>query len=59
MKKKAKKLVLAKETLRGLDNRNGLRQVVGGTVVSGCTACDPSEGSCCTCFNGCVDGPIG
>jgi hypothetical protein len=62
MKKKVKKLVLAKETLRGLDN---LRQVAGGTlyeqqfgrtggtVESGCTDCDPSVGSCCTCFATC------
>jgi hypothetical protein len=55
MKKKTKKLVLAKETVRGLDNQDGLRQVVGGTVESGCTACDPSLGSCCSCSNTCYD----
>jgi hypothetical protein len=56
MKKKTKKLVLAKETLRGLDNRDGLRQVAGGvTVVSGCTDCDPSVGSCDSCVDTCVN----
>jgi len=59
MKKKPKKLVLAKETVRGLNNRDVLRQVAGATVVSGCTDCDPSDGSCCSCYNGCVGGPIG
>jgi hypothetical protein len=50
-KKTVKKLVLAKETLRGLGH------VVGGTdngyggitVVTGCTDCDPSNTSCNTC----------
>jgi hypothetical protein len=65
MKKQVKKLVLAKETLRGLEKRDGLRQVAGGTlyqqqqqfggtVETGCTACDPSEGSCCSCINSCA-----
>ena len=57
--KKTKKLVLAKETLRGLDKRDSLRQVAGGTVESGCTACNPSVGSCCSCINSCDGGPIG
>jgi hypothetical protein len=59
MKKQMKKLALAKETLRGLEKRDGLGHVAGGTVDSGCTACDPSDGSCCSCYNGCVDAPIG
>ena len=65
MKKQMKKLVLAKETLRGLEKRDGLRQVAGGTfyeqqfgrtggtVESGCTDCDPSLGSCHTCATSC------
>ncbi len=65
MKKQVKKLTLAKETLRGLEKRDGLRHVAGGTlyeqqfgrtggtVDSGCTDCDPSVGSCCTCFASC------
>ncbi|HEY3567267.1 MAG TPA: hypothetical protein VGP73_04975 [Thermoanaerobaculia bacterium] len=49
-----KKLMLAKETLRGLDNLDGLRYVAGGlTVESGCTC------SCCTCVTGCEsDQPV-
>jgi hypothetical protein len=45
MKKQMKKLLLAKETLRGLEKLDGLGYVAGGgpTVVSGCTC------SCCTC----------
>jgi hypothetical protein len=64
-KQMKKKLTLTKETLRGLVNREGLKQVAGGTaqnnqfrgagtVESGCTACDPSVGSCCTCFASCT-----
>jgi hypothetical protein len=50
MKKKMKKLKLAKETVRELDN--GLTHVAGGlTVVSGCNYCP--TGTCCTCLNGC------
>lgn len=61
MKKTPKKLKLAKETLRGLDKRDG-RHVAGGTqvnqfqgvtVVTGCTDCDPSVGSCDSCVNTC------
>jgi hypothetical protein len=60
MKKQMKKLTLAKETLRGLNKRDGLGQVAGGlayqyqqvgTVESGCNFCE--TGSCCTCVNGC------
>jgi hypothetical protein len=52
MKKQMKKLALAKETLRGLEKRDGLRHVAGGlTVETGCNYCQ--TGSCCTCVNGC------
>lgn len=54
-KKSLKKLVLAKETVRGLDKRDDLRHVAGGlkvgTVETGCNFCE--TGSCCTCVNGC------
>lgn len=53
MKKQTKKLRLAKETLLGLEERDGLRHVGGGvgTVETGCNFC--ATGSCCTCVNGC------
>ncbi|MEO6191963.1 MAG: hypothetical protein ABIS20_03055 [Thermoanaerobaculia bacterium] len=59
MKKQMKKLTLAKETLRGLEKRDSLRQVAGGlagvgTVETGCNFCE--SGSCCTCVNGCDTG---
>jgi hypothetical protein len=45
MKKQTKKLVLAKETLRALEDRDGLKQAAGGlTVVTGCNYC--YTGSC-------------
>jgi hypothetical protein len=54
MKKQMKKLVLAKETLRGLEKLDGLGHVAGGlTVESGCTC------SCCTCVTACeTDQPV-
>lgn len=67
-KKTVKKLTLAKETLRGLDKRDGLRHVAGGTdgfnynygfvgprvtVETGCDFCQ--TGSCCTCMNSCAE----
>jgi hypothetical protein len=50
MKKQAKKLVLARETVRGLEKRDGLKHVAGGimpvgTVETGCKFCE--TGSCC------------
>ncbi len=46
MKKKTKKkLVLAKETVRSLQSQDGLKQVIGGITLRGCTqlTCPESE----------------
>jgi hypothetical protein len=66
-KQMKKKLTLAKETLQGLENREGLKQAAGGTdqynqfhgagtVETGCNLCTTniSEGSCCSCINSCA-----
>lgn len=37
MKKRAKKLVLTKETVRSLQGQDGLKQVVGGVTLRTCT----------------------
>lgn len=37
MKKKIKKLVLAKETVRSLQSEDRLKQVLGGETLRGCT----------------------
>jgi hypothetical protein len=58
MKKTKKKLVLAKETLRGLET-SALRDLVGGASDVGCTgvgyACSPLTGMSCKY---CLDEPI-
>jgi hypothetical protein len=53
MKKQLKKLTLAKETVRELEKRDGLRHAAGGffvgrqgTVETGCNFCE--TGSCAT-----------
>jgi hypothetical protein len=62
MKKQTKKLKLAKETLRGLEKRDGLTHVAGGsfdtlgrqvTVETGCDFCE--TGSCQTCRTSCAE----
>jgi hypothetical protein len=57
MKKQVKKLVLSRETLRTLEDQDGLKQAAGGlTVVTGCNYC--VTGSCPDrCFSDPVDKP--
>jgi hypothetical protein len=57
MKKKTKKLVLSRETLRALEDQGALKQAAGGvTVVTGCNYC--VTGSCPDrCFPDTVSGP--
>ncbi len=54
MKKQVKKLVLARETLRSLEETGRLKNVAGGTLRD--TGC----GGCITipCTDGCPTGPI-
>jgi hypothetical protein len=52
MKKQIKKLVLAKETLRNLEESGSLKNVAGGTIRdTGCCNTIP-------CTDGCPTGPI-
>jgi hypothetical protein len=49
--KTKKKLTLARETLRTLEDRQMMTRVAG---ASGCPTCDPSCcGSCFTCYDSC------
>ena len=57
MKKRAKKLVLAKETLQGLEDPRDLRQIWGATLQDtycygcysgGAPGCYPSYNTCAT-----------
>ena len=47
MKKRAKKLVLAKETVKNLDGANNLENVQGGTYIYSYYGC-PSFTAACT-----------
>jgi hypothetical protein len=50
MKKKTKKLVLAKETVRSLGDREMMKEAVGGiTQISCATPCFPTRGVNSTC----------
>jgi hypothetical protein len=51
MKKQGKKLVLARESLRIMDERLGMA-VAGATNVTCDNSCDTLIGSYCTCTNG-------
>lgn len=53
MKKQAKKLTLAKETLRTLEEPGSLKNVAGGTVLNtGCDSCVSGVNTCGTCACG-------
>jgi hypothetical protein len=54
MKKQAKKLTLAKETLRGLEESGDLKNAVGGTYRdSVCDGCDSGFNTCATFVRTC------
>jgi len=54
MKKKTKKLALAKETIRSLEDPVSLKNVAGGTIFdSGCPdGCASGVNTCATCACG-------
>lgn len=55
MKKQMKKLVLAKETLRSLEELRDLKDVVGGTFRdSACDGCDSGFNTCATFVKTCA-----
>ncbi|HEY3571534.1 MAG TPA: class I lanthipeptide [Thermoanaerobaculia bacterium] len=50
MKKQTKKLTLAKETLRNLEESESLKNVAGGTIYNtGCDVCVSGVNTCGTC----------